>query len=95
MRGLMAQVFLVFAHACHMLMPFKLWVICTIVCSLVLKGNCSSASAELGGESPRLKNSYILKKFQAERLNHLEAVKQEEMMKLLFQFVNLFEDLPS
>ena len=42
-----------------------------------------------------MKNSDILKKFQAEKLSHLEAMKQEEIMQLVFQFVNLFPDTPS
>ena len=67
-----------------------------VLCSSVLKDNSSSTSAELVvGGSPRLKNSDILKKFQAGKLSHLEAVKQEEIMQLVFQFVNLFPDTPS
>ena len=67
-----------------------------VLCSSVQKDNSSSTSAELVvGGSPRLKNSDILKKFQAEKLSHLETVKQEEIMQLVFQFVNLFPDTPS
>ena len=67
-----------------------------VLCSSVLKDNSSSTSAELVlGGNLRLKNSDILKKFQAEKLSHLEAVKQEEIIQLVFQFVNLFPDTPS
>jgi len=45
--------------------------------------------------SPKLKNSDILKKFQTEKLSHLDQTKEEEMMQLVFQFVKLFPDTPS
>ena len=71
-------------------------ILSQVLCSSVLKDNSSSTSADLVVKgSPRLKNSDILKKFQAEKLSYLEAVKQEEIMQLVFQFVNLFPDTPS
>ena len=48
-----------------------------------------------GGGSPKLKNSDVLKKFQAEKLSHLDQTKQAEMMQLVFQFIKLFPDTPS
>ena len=36
-----------------------------------------------------------MKKYQAEKLDHLDAGKQEEMIQLVFQFINLFSDTPS
>ena len=67
-----------------------------VLCSSVQKDGSSSLSAALlVGGSPRLKNSDILKKLKEEKLSHLDAVKQREMMQLVFQFVNLFPDTPS
>ena len=60
------------------------------------EGEYSSRAAEfVVGGSPKLKNSDVLKKFQTEKLSHLDPVKQEEMMQLVFQFVQLFLDTPS
>ena len=47
------------------------------------------------GGSPRLRNSDVLKRFQTEKLSHLDPMKQGEMMQLVFQFVTLFPDTPS
>ena len=66
-----------------------------VPCSLVLKDDSSSTSVELVVGSPKLKNSDIMKKYQAEKLDHLDAGKQEEMIQLVFQFINLFSDTPS
>lgn len=66
-----------------------------VLCSSIQKDDSSSISAEfVVGESPRLKNSEILKKLKGE-LSHLDTVKQGEMMQLVFQFVDLFPDTPS
>ena len=60
------------------------------------KDDCSSTSAEhVVGGSTKLKNSDILKKLQIERLSHSDTVKQEEVMQLIFQVVNLFLHMPS
>ena len=55
----------------------------------------SQAREFLGGGSPKLRNSDVLKRFQTEKLSHLDPMKQGEMMQLVFQFVTLFPDTPS
>ena len=55
----------------------------------------SQAREFLVGGSPKLRNSDVLKRFQTEKLGHLDPVKQGEMMQLIFQFVTLFPDTPS
>ena len=68
-----------------------------VLCSTVLKERDSSSqdTESVVGRSPKLRNSDILKKFQTEKLNHLDPTKQGEMMQLVFQFVRLFPDTPS
>ena len=55
----------------------------------------SQAREFLVGGSPKLRNSDVLKRFQTEKLGHLDPVKQGEMMQMIFQFVTLFPDTPS
>ena len=61
-----------------------------VLCSTVLKERDSSSkdTESVVGRSPKLRNSDILKKFQTEKLNHLDPTKQGEMMQLVFQFVS-------
>ena len=55
----------------------------------------SQAKKFLMGGSPKLRNSDVLKRFQTEKLDHLDPMKQGEMMQLVFQFVTLLPDTPS
>ena len=55
----------------------------------------SQAREFLVGGSPKLRNSDVLKRFQTEKLSHLDPMKQGEMMQLVFQFVTLFPVTPS
>ena len=67
-----------------------------VLCSTVLKDESTSQAAEMVvGGSPKLRNSDILKKLQAEKLSHLDQTKQAEMIQLVFQFIKLFPDTPS
>ena len=73
-----------------------------VVCLNVQKEDDSTSQTQdsqarefLVGGSPKLRNSDVLKRFQTEKLGHLDPVKQGEMMQLVFQFVTLFPDTPS
>ena len=44
---------------------------------------------------PKLRNLDVLKDLQNHKLSHLALKEQDEMMQLVFQFVGLFQDIPT
>ena len=67
-----------------------------MLCSTVLKDESTSQAATFVVEGmPKLDNSNILKKFQIEKLCHLNEAKQADMIQLVFQFVKLFPETPN